>query len=173
MPVSERLRVADECWIALANLHREHPERRSFTAKEIVDRLRREGGGEVRAGVQPHIYLHNVANLAPSSGRYRMFYKEQNGTYRLYRPGDYSHPERTGKTKPKREELPLKYEDLLDWYENEYCRRDAREPEIEDPVLQMLGAGAEIWQQESGDEFIARERSGWKDERDTSTGRSF
>jgi hypothetical protein len=76
MSAESEILVADECWIALAMLHREHPERESFTAREIMDKLRREGiCGQLRPGLQPHIHLHNVANKTPSSAKYRMFYK--------------------------------------------------------------------------------------------------
>src|SRR5205085_7010490 len=36
------LKVADEVWIAVALLHREHPERGDFTIEEIVDRAKLE-----------------------------------------------------------------------------------------------------------------------------------
>jgi hypothetical protein len=35
-----------------------------------------------------------------------------------------------------------------------------------DPVLQMWGVGREIWADEGGDAFIARERAGWDEEID-------
>lgn len=157
---SSKVLVADECWIALSLLHRAHPERVSFSAREILDRLKLEKVvPEVRAGVHPHIYMHNVANLAPVSGRYRMFYRLDDGTYRLFRPGDDFHPLRTGKTVPERDALPEGYHQLLDWYENQYSR--AKQPaENGDPVLQMRGIGKEIWK-EGADAFVTREREGW------------
>jgi hypothetical protein len=105
--LTQTLLVADEAWCALALLHREHEDRESFTAKEILDRVKAERASpELRPGVQAHIYLHNVANLEPNSARYRMFYRLPTDAYRLYRPGDQTHPSRKGKTKPSREELP-------------------------------------------------------------------
>ena len=99
MLVDTEVKVADECCIALAQLHKTHPEKKSFSASEILDRLRQEKvHSEVRPGVPPHIYLHNVANLPPNSAKYRMFYRLEDGTYRLLRPGDDSHPDRRGKT---------------------------------------------------------------------------
>ena len=93
-----RILVADEVWCALAMLHKNHPQRVSFSAKEILDQVRTEHAHtDIRAGVQAHIYLHNVANLGPNSARYRMFYKLENDTYRLYRPGDAAHPLRKRK----------------------------------------------------------------------------
>ena len=164
MLVAQGLLVADECWVALALLHREHPEGPSFSAREILDRLKLEKAcPEVRAGVQAHIYQHNVANLPPNSARYRMFYRVADGTYRLFRPGDDFHPARKGKTMPERTDLPARYHGLLDWYENEYCTRAAQLEERDDPILQMRGVGKEIWADEGADAYVARERAGWDD----------
>ena len=66
-------------------LHQKHPQRASFSAKEILDQVKSEQAHtDLRAGVQAHIYLHNVANLAPNSARNRMSYKLEDDTYRLY-----------------------------------------------------------------------------------------
>src|ERR1022692_3200807 len=93
----ERIRVADEAWIALATLHRTYPERNSFTANEILNQARNLNvTGELRPGVQVHISLHNIANLEPNPARYRMFYRLTDGTYRLFREGDAAHPARRG-----------------------------------------------------------------------------
>src|SRR5437762_2248224 len=136
MVTTTELLVADDAWIALALLHRRHPERESFSAAEIMESANREKAHpEPRAGLQPHIYLHNVANLPPNSARYRMFYKVAGGAYRLFRPGDDFHPYRKGKVTPNREELPPQYLSLLDWYEKEYCRRKGTSNDAEDPVL--------------------------------------
>ena len=156
--------VADEAWIALASLHQKHPKRQSFSAAEIMESAKREKAHpESRAGLQPHIYLHNVANLRPNSASYRMFYKV-GAAYRLFRQGDYFHPDRKGKMAPHREELPRQYHPLLDWYEKEYSRRASATSDDEDPVLQMWGVGKEIWKDEGGDAFIARERAALDDE---------
>ena len=113
MTVATYIRVADECWIALASLHRAYPDRSSFSASEILDRVKVEKVlPELRAGVQAHIYLHNVANLPPNSATYRMFFRTGDGNYRLYKPSDESHPKRRGKTCPERERLPAEYQPL-------------------------------------------------------------
>jgi hypothetical protein len=157
--------VADECWVALALLHREHPERTSFTPRQILDRLKQERAhAGLRPGVQTHIYLHNVANIPPNSAKYRMFYRLEDATLRLYRPGDDFDAARTGKAVPQRSELPQRYHELLDWYENEYCRLGSPEDEKCDPILQMLGVGREIWREEGGDAFVTRERASWERE---------
>jgi hypothetical protein len=167
--LTQSLLVADEAWCALALLHREQEDRESFTAKEILDRVKAERASpELRPGVQAHIYLHNVANLEPNSARYRMFYKLSNDTYRMFRPGDQSHPSRKGKTKPSREELPAKYHYLLDWYEQIYSTKESAMNEEDDPILKMRGVGKEIWADTDADEYVRDLRSNWYgDQRDS------
>ncbi|MGB6945697.1 MAG: hypothetical protein WBE37_25090 [Bryobacteraceae bacterium] len=163
MEAMERsIRVADEAWLALALLHYEHPNRDSFSAKEILDRVKTEQASpELRPGVQVHIYLHNVANAEPNSAKYRMFYKLGDDTYRLYRPMDTAHPARKGKMIPERDELPEKYHYLLDWYEREYCSKQTATKEEDDPILQMRGVGKEIWADTNADEYVQSLRSDW------------
>ena len=154
--------VADEVWVALAMLHRNQPERASFYASEIVDQIRAEkAAGSFRPGIHPHIYLHCVANLAPNAARYRMLFKLDDDTYRLYRTGDYAHPERRGKTAPKRNDLPTRYHHLLDWYETNYCRREAIAADQDDPILQLWGLGKHIWADATADDYVASLRAGW------------
>jgi len=156
------IRVADEAWLALAVLQYEHPERESFSAKEILDRVKAEQvNPELRPGVQVHIYLHNVANAEPNSAKYRMSYKLADDTYRLYRPTDPAHPARKGKMIPERDELPQKYHYLLDWYEREYSRKQTPTSEDDDPILQMWGVGKEIWADTNADDYVRDLRSNW------------
>ena len=73
--IDQRTKVADEVWIAVALLHRENPKREDFTITEIVERARREKiTGDLRPGVQVHVYLHCVADRLPNPGCYRMLY---------------------------------------------------------------------------------------------------
>jgi|SRR5271166_1981510 len=163
MGVAERtIRVADETWLGLALLQHEHPERDSFSAREILDRVKVERvNPELRPGVQAHIYLHNVANAEPNSATYRMFYKLPGDTYRLFRPTDSAHPARKGKMIPKRDELPGKYHYLLDWYEQEYCGKQSVVNEEDDPILKMWGVGKEIWADTNADDYVRDLRSNW------------
>jgi hypothetical protein len=156
------IRVADEAWLALALLQYEHPDRDSFSAREILDRVKAEQANpELRPGVQVHIYLHNVANAEPNSAKYRMFYKLAGDTYRLYRPTDPAHPARKGKMTPERDELPLKYHYLLDWYEHEYSSKQGDTREEDDPILQMWEVGKEIWADTNADDYVRDLRSNW------------
>jgi hypothetical protein len=160
---AKELRVADEAWVALALLHREHVKAESFTAREILDRVKAEAASpQLRPGLQAHIYLHNVANLEPNSARYRMFYKVSNDTYRLFRPGDQAHPSRKGKMLPVREELPPQYHYLLDWYEQDYCAMTKPATrEEDDPLLQMRGVGKGVWADTDADDYVRSLRSNW------------
>ena len=158
------LRVADEAWVALALLHRHHPHRDSFSSREIFETVKKEAAHpDLRPGIQPHVSLHNVANIAANSARYRMFYRTPDGKYRLFRPGDDYHPSRTGKTKPERSDLPEPYRGLLDWYETSYCGNAARGDAAgkDDSFLAMRGVGKEIWRGVDADKFVASLRAGW------------
>jgi hypothetical protein len=158
--------VADEVWVALAMLHRKHPQRASFSAKEILGQVKLEGAyPELRAGVQAHIYLHNVANLDPNSARYRLLYKLADDTYRLYRPGDAAHPLRKGKTAPHRAELPEHYHPLLDWYESEYSGETQQKGNRTSWIDEMWGLGKDIWAGVDADEYVNSLREDWEPQR--------
>ncbi len=159
------VKLADECWIALAILLKNNPDRGSFSAAEILERMKAEAlSPQLRAGAQPHVYQHLVANKQPSSGTYRMFYELPDGTFRLFRPGDDFHPARRGKTMPVRRDIPELFQPLLDWYQNEYCRAGSAGRSHRDPVLAMRGVGKEIWRDEGADAFVLRERGAWDEE---------
>ena len=151
------LKVADECWVALARLHRADPSRAGFRPVEILNRVKADAEGAVRAGVQPHIALHNVANARPNPAGLRMFFKLPTGELRLFRPGDRAHEERKGKIRPDIDDLPHEMHELIAWYDREYSAQRSHSPE-EDPVLAMTGAGEELWAIENGDAFIQRLR---------------
>ncbi len=153
--------VSDEAWIALARLHRANPGRVSFSIREILDQVRAERAHPVlRPGVQWHISLHNVANLPPNPATYRMFFKLPDGTYRLYRPGDPTAPGRNGKTHPRRDQLSAPYQELIGWWETEYCAGAKEEPE-QDPMLVMFGADADLWAGVDADAYVRDLRSDW------------
>lgn len=158
------VRVADEVWIALASLHRRHPDRADFAIGEIVSQAESEnvtGLKPLRPGVKVHAYLHCVANKPPNPGRYRMLFETARGRRRLFRPGDPCHPLRaTGKDAPRRDEIPAAYRRLIDWYVREYAT-PAR-GSAEDPILSLRGLGKEIWADEDADTYVLRQRAGWR-----------
>ncbi len=158
-----RAKVADEVWIAVALLHREHPARPDFTVEEIMERATRAAGSEpLRPGVYVHIVQHCVANRPPSPGRYRMLVETGSGRRRLFRLGDSYHPQREGsKMVPEREDLPDEYRNLLDWYHDWNC--DSIETRIKnDPLLALRGDGKDLWADEPADEYVRRLRKGWE-----------
>jgi hypothetical protein len=164
--------VADEVWVALATLHQKHPQRASFSAKEILDQIKLEKAHpEVRAGVQAHIYLHNVANIEPNSARYRMSYKLEDDTYRLYRPGDAARPLRKGKAAPRRAELPERYHPLLDWYETEYCRDTQQQGRRTSWFDEIWGLGKDVWAGVGADEYVASLREDWEPQQEPTSKR--
>jgi hypothetical protein len=154
--------VADEAWVGLALLQYEHPERTSFAASEILERIKSEHATPtLRSGVAVHIYLHNVANIEPNPARYRMFYRLPDDTYRLFRSGDRANASRRGKMKPVRQELPERYHYLLDWYEKWASIGGTGRGEEDDPILQMRGVGKELWADTNADEYVRALRSNW------------
>jgi len=157
-----RILVADEVWVATALLHREHPERADFTAKEIEQRAQRENiHGVLRPGVYVHAIVHCVANREPSPGRYRMLFATGKNTRRLFRTGDPSHPARRGaKITPTKADLPTAYRPLVDWYEQVYDASKS-ERKAQDPILALRGVGKEVWGNEKPDAYVQRLRKGW------------
>ena len=156
------VKVADEVWIATALLHRENPKREDFSVSEIVARARRENiTGELRPGVQVHAYLHCAANLPPKPGRYRMLYATGKSTRRLFRQGDDFHPDRRGgKVTPSKENIPARYQALLDWYHDKFVGKGRSQKS--DPILELRGLGKEIWVGEEADDYVSRLRGGWE-----------
>ena len=161
--LAQRTKVADEVWIIIALLHRENPKREDFTVTEIVERARQEKiSGELRPGVQVHAYLHCVANRPPNPGRYRMLYATGKNTRRLFRETDDFDPKRRrGQVTPEKENIPVKYQSLLDWYNEKFVAKRKGSKET-DPILGLSGLGKEIWVGENSDEYVSRVRGGWE-----------
>ncbi len=157
------LKVSDEVWVAAALLHREHPRQTDFSIEEIVMRAKREGlVRPTRKGIYVHVVQHCVANRAPNSGRYRMLFETTPGRRRLFRSGDPYHPAREGaKTVPAREDLPLEYALLLDWY-REWNEAALEDRVKNDPLLALYGSGKDLWADEHADEYIRHLREGWE-----------
>jgi hypothetical protein len=159
----ERVKVADEVWIAAALLHREHPERIDFAVDEIVERARKDGlTPTLRGSVHVHVIQHCVANRRPNPGRYRMLLETGRGRRRLFRPGDPYDPAREGaKSVPHEEEVPSSYRGLLDWYRTVYLRQRPEQHPLE-LLLALAGSGRELWADEPADEYVRRLREGWE-----------
>jgi hypothetical protein len=159
------VKLADRIWIAVAQLHCEMPLREDFTRAEIRTKLRETGlmEGLNPQSVAAHLNEHLVANVPPSSTKYRMLYETTpGGNLRLFRPGDFTFQGRTegrklSKSMPKREEIPPQYLHLLDWYES-WCKeiRPATTPISweDDLLIQLIGSGKHIWADEHADEYV-------------------
>jgi len=156
----EGLKVADEVWIATALLQREQPRTADFTVRDIMRRVQEEGlGGRPRGSVHVHVISHCVANRAPSPAMHRMLLETTRGRRRLFRAGDPQHPQRRGKLRPAREDVPPRYRDLIEWYDTEYSTK-TRGLE-EDPLLALRGSGRSLWADEHADDYVRRLREGW------------
>lgn len=158
-----RTKVADEAWVAVALLHRENPKQTDFAVEEILERARRENiARTLRPGVYVHIVQHCVANRPANPGRYRMLIETAPGRRRLFRPGDSYHASREGsKTHPSLEDLPQRYQDLLDWY-GQWSASEAMKRVKEDPLLSLVGSGKHLWGDEHPDKYVRRLREGWE-----------
>jgi hypothetical protein len=159
------LLLADRIWIAVALLHREHPGREDFSKDEIRRKLDDSGlaNGTERGSVNAHLKEHLVANVPPSSSKYRMLYETTpGGNLRLFRPGDFTYETRYQKRKPsksvpKREEIPQPYWQLLEWYEA--WSKEPRTPDAlidweDDPLIRLIGSGRHIWADEHADQYV-------------------
>ena len=161
-PEAPTIRVADETFLAVALLHREHPDRADFSIAEIVERAARENiTGHLRPGVQWHASIHCVANLAPNPARLRMLYATGEGRRRLLKRGDDVHPARTGKIFPNPEDVPEKYRELIEWAKQRYGEEDGGGERWLEGIFQLQGLGKEIWRDVDPDEYVRELREGW------------
>ena len=113
----------------------------------------------LRAGINPHIYLHCVANLPPNTATYRMLYRLQDKTLRLYRNGDPCDPGRkSGRMTPRQKDLSEEHHSLLSWFDEQYggmsLEHAGRDTVEEDPILGLVGLGKKVWQDLGGGEAM-------------------
>jgi len=163
MLAATRTKVADEVWVVVALLHREHPEQADFSIDEIMAQAARQAGKEpLRPGVYVHVVQHCVANRPPNPGRYRMLFETAPGRRRLFHKGDTYHPDREdAKTVPSADDLPEQYRSLLDWYRGWEKKAQAKRIE-DDPLLALRGSGKHLWGDEDPDEYVRKLREGWE-----------
>jgi hypothetical protein len=165
------LYLADRIWISIALLHQQFPLREGFAKDEIRQKLRETGlmSGLKPGSVAAHLKEHMVANVPPSSTKYRMLYETLPGILRLFREGDVIDPGRQPKRPskhipkitPKRDEIPADYRPLLDWYET-WSKETHNSPAPikweDDPLIRLIGSGKHIWADEHADEYVERLR---------------
>lgn len=155
--------LADRIWVAVALLHQESPQREDFTKEEIRQKMRDLG---LMAGLKPgsvaaHLKEHLVANVPPSSGKYRMLFETHPGRLRLFLPRDRVDPGRQSRrpTKqcPNRDEIPSQYLPLLDWYARWSKRYEENPTPVkyeDDPLIRLIGSGKHIWADEHADQYV-------------------
>jgi hypothetical protein len=122
-PIEESVGVtcAVEVFLATALLHREYTQRQDFTIQEIVNRVVIENiYGSLRAGINVHASQHCVANKPPNPAKHKMLFATGKHTRRLVLPNDEAHPDRTGKIFPDSDEIPDRYQPLLDWAKDRF-----------------------------------------------------
>jgi hypothetical protein len=156
--------VADRIWIATALLHRQFTTRTDFSKAEIRQKLEAEGlaEGVERGTLNAHLDEHCVANVTPSTGKYRMLFETAPGNLRLFCPGDLTHPGRIQRRKqsksvPRREQIPPQYWPLLSWYDTWSKRAEFQAAPVryeDDPLIRLIGSGKHIWADEHADEYV-------------------
>ena len=110
------MRAATKVWLATAQLQRERGPHADFSKEEIARRVEVAGwtNGPGTETVRVHISSHCVASARPNPARDRMLTRTRWGHYRLYRPGDPTHPGRaTGRVHPAVEDVPPPFLSLL------------------------------------------------------------
>ena len=151
-------RAADEIWVATALLRRQHPDRSDFSVDEIVMRAEVDNvaNKKLHDELWEHAIRHCVVNNAYDSGRYRMLFQTSKGRRRLFRPEDpFGLGQNLGRFTPRKDEMPQKYWELIDWYWNEYVGGGRQ---AADPILNLRGLGKAIWADEDADAYVERLR---------------
>lgn len=155
------LKVADEVFLVMADLHRRNPDREDFSVPEVLVHANRLNlYGSLRPGVGVHVRQHCVANLPPNPGAYRMLFATGKARRRLLRPGDIVHPLRSGKTWPDLAQIPPEHHELVRWAIHRY-EHPGPEPDAFQELLDLVGSGKGLWP-EGVDNFINGMRDGWR-----------
>lgn len=163
------VKVADELFLIMALLHREHPHAESFTIAEILERAAQEGLGTARhdqKSLRQHAYEHAAANIAPGKqgGRYRMVFREEDNRIRLLRESDYVHPDRHQKLRPNLSEVPERYHELIEWAERWQKKDAGKRPASKwlSGLHELRGLGRERWHGVDPDSYVRNLREGWE-----------
>lgn len=141
----------DIIWIATARLHIRNRENRAvFTIPEITNEVKSLGLNVSPQTINQYISSHCVANTRASPDNHCYLYRVDTGKYRLYRPGDFVYTSRKyGKEVPEAETMPKRFRELLDWYNNEYCKQKTKEfetlsPKVESPPYERIDDNGKI-----------------------------
>jgi len=124
--VCNSMDVLTEEWIALALLHKEHPQQQYFTIEEFDERVEREFNfepdimrlGHLIGSLRQGVGIANKARPHYEKPVHRYFFEPTPGRIRLFRLQDPVHPTRSeGKICPGTSELPESYRYLLPWHQ--------------------------------------------------------
>jgi hypothetical protein len=160
-PIVSDIKLADEVFIVVADLHGLHPEAEDFSIREILNHAEALNlTGRIRPGFEIHVRQHCVANLPPNPGRYCMLFASGKARRRLLREGDPVHPQRDGKMVPALEEVPDRYRHLLKLTEELQENSNQRKGRFSD-LLALRGSGKKLWSDEGADQYVRRLREGW------------
>ena len=109
-------------WLATALLHRDNPQSDAFSAKEIFNKVKQLNLLSVSdSTINMHITSHCVASGKESPDRHRKLTRVRTGWYRLFKEGDLFHETRSiGQIAPLAGMLPLRFKDIVDWYDAQY-----------------------------------------------------
>lgn len=124
---NSELSVANLIWIAVALLHTENKEKDVFQVKQIFQKAKDLGLSHAAdETLMMHISLHCVANAKAQPNKHRKLFRIASGWYRLYRTDDpYDISREKGRTAPLAEEIPQEYRYLIEWYNNEYSKKQS------------------------------------------------
>lgn len=158
------MKTATQVWLSVALLQRETGRDATFSTPVIERRIEAEhwAGGVDKHTLSSHISGHCLASARPGPARARMLTRTSRGRYRLYRPGDPTHPGRlSGRTTPAKEDVPATHRDLLAWYETEYATLD-RAAAMDEFIRIMRESGA--FRGVDADAYVRDQRLGWDDD---------
>ncbi|MDE1765246.1 MAG: hypothetical protein KGI27_03110 [Thaumarchaeota archaeon] len=115
-------------WLATALLHKERKEAEAFESSEIFEKVKSLDLSSVSdSTIKMHISLHCVSNAQSQPDTHKKLFRIARGWYRLYREGDLFHPSRAqGRVLPIAEELPSKYRHLIEWYNDDYSKKQTQ-----------------------------------------------
>ncbi len=162
---STKISTANLVWIATSLLHNERKEAEAFSTEEIFQKAKSLNLSSVSdSTIQMHISLHCVANAKAQPDTHKKLLRMGRGWYRLYKEGDTFDDSRAkGRILPLPEEIPTKYRYLIDWYRNDYSKKQSQQNQAENAIfvniennktIRLPNEVAEFLQVEDGD-YIA------------------
>ncbi|SRR6266851_9498133 len=150
--------IADAIWLATALLHRNDARAVDFAVQDIIQKAALENlAGGFKPGLQVHASKHCVANKSPNPGRSRMLFETTRGRRRLFRNGDFFHPDRgQGKIRPEKGDLPPEYQPLVDWYDTVYSNQTGASANVKPIPFREDGSEELRFPTSYGSQFVSR-----------------